>query len=129
MEWFLLNCTGFMLTNLMSSPLLSCIVSCSMSFTTLVLLLPQTFWKWPILLHSMHIFPYSGCYLGGCVLHSICMSVSMVCWILLALFVFFACMLSYLNFVKLLSLLCSSLLLLELFIPLPSSPMTKYFHW
>ena len=52
----------------MSSLVVCFIVSCSTSFTALVPLLLQTFWKWPILLHSMHIFPYTRHCLGGCVL-------------------------------------------------------------
>ena len=57
-----------MLTDSMSSSVLSCNVSYSTSFIALVLLLLHTFQKWPILLHSMHIFPYAGHCLSGWVL-------------------------------------------------------------
>ena len=42
--------------------------SCSISLTALIFLLLHTLWKWPTLLHSMHILPYAGCCLGECVL-------------------------------------------------------------
>ena len=52
----------------MSSLVLFCKVSCSTSLTACVLLLLQTLQKWPVLLHSAHIFPYARVCLVGCML-------------------------------------------------------------
>ena len=66
MEWFLLNCIAFMLTgSMLFSPALSWTTSCCTSFTALVFLLLHTALKWPILLHSVHVFPNAGHCLRG----------------------------------------------------------------
>ena len=46
-----------MLTNSMSLLASHWAAPCCTSFMSLVLLLLHTTWKWPILLHSVHIFP------------------------------------------------------------------------
>ena len=43
-------------------------VSCPSLLTFLVFLLLHTLQKWPTLLHSVHILPYAGHCLGGCIL-------------------------------------------------------------
>ena len=68
MEWFLLKYTEVILTISTSSPVFSCMISYPSSLTALDFLLLHTLWKWPTLLHSIHILPYAGHCLGGCVL-------------------------------------------------------------
>ena len=68
MEQFLLKCTEFMLTISMSPPVLSCVISCFISFTALVFWLLHTLLKWLTLLQSLHVLPYARHCLGGFVL-------------------------------------------------------------
>ena len=68
MEWFLLKYTELILTISKSSPVFSWMISSCSSLTALDFLPLHTLWKWPTLLHSVHILPYAGHYLGGCVL-------------------------------------------------------------
>ena len=77
-----------MLTNLMSLPASSWTASCSTFFMALVLLLLHTTWKWPILLHSMHVFPYARHCLGRWLLPQylhICFMGILICVLLLRL--------------------------------------------
>ena len=76
------------------SSALSWAASCSTSFMVLALLLLHTALKWPILLHSVHLFPYAGHCLGGWLLPQylhVCFAGIFVCVGLLglALLVFF----------------------------------------
>ena len=68
MEQFLLKYTELILTISKSSPEFSCMISCPSLLNAQVFLLLHTLWKWPTLLHSVHILPYAGHHLGGCVL-------------------------------------------------------------
>ena len=65
MEQFLLKWIELMLTeSMLFSSTLSWTASCSTSFMTLALLLLHIALKCPILLHSVHVFPYAGHCLG-----------------------------------------------------------------
>ena len=87
---FCLKHTELILTISRSSSVYSCDTSCSISLTTLFFLLQQTFWKCPILLHSMHTLPYAGyclgCWIPPQCLHGCC--VVFWCISVLALFSF-----------------------------------------
>ena len=63
-DQFLFMYTGLILTISISSSLYSWDTSCSISLTTLLLLLWQTFLKHPTLPHSVHVLPYAGHCLG-----------------------------------------------------------------
>ena len=70
-------------------------VSCSILFTALVLLLLQTFWKWPILLHSVYTFPYARhCLRGGVLMQylHVCFNGMLNCVGPLSLFSLCACL-------------------------------------
>ena len=82
------------------SPLLySWDISCSISFTTLIVLLWQTFLKCPTLLYPTHVLPYAGHYLSWCTppqyLHGCCCMVQLTGALALPSFVFlYICTLS-----------------------------------
>ena len=66
-EWLLLKHTELILAISRSSSVFSCVTSCSISLTTQLFLLHHTLPKCPILLHSVHILPYTQHCLGRCV--------------------------------------------------------------
>ena len=66
-EWLLLKYTELILTVSRLSSVYSCVTSCSISLTTLLLLLWHTLWKCPILLYSVQVLLYAGHCLGRCV--------------------------------------------------------------
>ena len=99
---FLFMHTELVLNSSISSSLYSWSTSCSISLTTLLLLLRQTFLKCPILPHSIHILPYAGHSLSWWILLTVSTQLSLcgpLCWS--SCFVIF-CFIGYFDFIKLL---------------------------
>ena len=125
---FLLRHTELILTISISSSVYFYDTSCSISLTTLFLLLWQTFWKCPILLHSVHTLPYTGHCLGWWIPHNIYM-VAMV-WSSAPVFLLYRLLLFWIFlFYQIVSFRSMYLtLLLGPSVHLPSWPMLTHLH-
>ena len=103
MKQFFLN--EFILTeSMLFSSVLSWAAPCCISFMALALLLLHTTLKWPILLHSVHLFPKAGYCLRGLLLPQyvyVSFAGILFAWVSRAVLV---CDLYYFEFIKLLCL-------------------------
>ena len=67
-KWFLLKYTELILTISNSSHVFSCVISCPSLLTSLGFLLLHSLWKWPALLHLVHVLLCAGHCICVCVL-------------------------------------------------------------
>ena len=127
-NWLLFLYTELILTISISSLLYSWDISCSITLTTLLLLLQQTFLKCPTLLHSVHILPYAGQCLSWCVSPQDLYGCHCVVWftgaLALSSFVFFD-IFTLSNFLDSVNVFNTAVWALAL---LPSWPMPTHFH-